>query len=188
MTTKSIQDIIPRSRLNLRYRTMIEGELKEVELPFRIMLMGDLSHGSSTDREIDLESRRLRTLDGRNLDAVIENMRITLKTTVKNRVAPSDETLDVSIPIKSRASFNPDQVAVNVPKIRGLMLLRKLILEMQSSIDNRKELRRLVQEIWSSPEQLQKLQKELEAYASYRLQNSKSLPAAEQEANQAPAS
>lgn len=179
MSIKSVQDIIPRSRLNLRYRTMIEGELKEVELPFRIMLLGDLSHGSSVDRENDLESRRLRTLDGRNLDAIMENMRITLSTQVKNRIAQSDETLEVSIPIKNRASFNPDQVAANVPKIRGLMLLRKLILEMQSTIDNRKELRRLIQEIWSNPEQLQKLQKELEAYASYRLQ-SKALPAADQ--------
>ena len=61
----SIQDQIPRSRINLRYRTMIEGEPKEVELPFRLIILGDLSLGSSTDREQDLESRRLRTLDGR---------------------------------------------------------------------------------------------------------------------------
>ena len=44
---------------------------------------------------------------------------------------------------------------------------------MQANIDNRKELRRLIQEIWSDPEALKRLQKELEALASYKMPGSK---------------
>jgi type VI secretion system protein ImpB len=48
-------------------------------------------------------------------------------------------------------------------------LLRKLLLEMQANIDNRKELRRLIQDIWSHPEQLKALEEELSGLASYKM-------------------
>jgi len=173
----SIQDQIPRSRINLRYRTMIEGEPKEVELPFRLIILGDLSLGSSTDRELDLESRRLRTLDGRNLDAVMENMRMSISFQPKNCIDNSTETLEVTLPIKNRASFLPGEVANNIPQLRALLLLRKLLLEMQAQVDNRKEIRNLIYQIFSNPDQLAQLKGELEAYATYKLPQ-KSLPAA----------
>lgn len=165
----SIQDQIPRSRINLRYRTMIEGEPKEVELPFRLIILGDLSLGSSTDRELDLESRRLRTLDGRNLDAVMENMRMSLSFQPKNCIDSSQEVLEVNLPIKNRASFNPAEVANNIPQLRSLLLLRKLLLELQAQVDNRKEIRNLIFQIFSDPEQLAQLRSELDPYASYKL-------------------
>ena len=49
----------------------IKGEGELLELPFRLLILADLSMGSSTDRETDLDSRRLRSLDGKNLDAVV---------------------------------------------------------------------------------------------------------------------
>ena len=166
----SIQDDIPRSRINLRYRTEIQGTAQMLELPFRLMVLGDLSGGSATDREVDLESRRLRSLTDKNLDSVMENMRMSLSFKVSNRIDPgSDSTIEVNIPIKNRRSFTPGNVADSVPKIRSLLLLRKLLLEMQSNIDNRKDLRRVIQEIWSNPEQLKALQKELAAFADYKL-------------------
>lgn len=166
----SIQDDIPRSRINLRYRTEINGAGQMLELPFRLMVIGDLSCGSSTDREVDLESRRLRSLDGKNLDSVMQNMRMSLSMKVPNRIdAANEETLDVTVPIENRRSFNPERVAKSVPKVRSLLLLRQLLLEMQANIDNRKELRRLIQEIWSKPEMLKTLREELGDLASYKL-------------------
>jgi type VI secretion system protein ImpB len=170
----SIQDEIPRSRINLRYRTEINGAAQMLELPFRVMVLGDLSCGTSVDREVDLDSRRLRSLDGKNLDSVMENMRLSLQFKVKNHIDSStDEALEVMLPIRNRRSFSPEQVANSIPKVRALLMLRKLLLEMQANIDNRKELRRLIQEIWSDPEALKRLQKELEALASYKMPGSK---------------
>jgi type VI secretion system protein ImpB len=171
----NIQDQIPRSRINLRYRTMIEGELKEVELPFRLIIMADLSLGSSTDRQVDLESRRLRTLDGRNLDSLMENMKMSISFQPKNVIDSSEEQLDVKLPITSRASFNPAEVAAQVPKIRALMLLRKLILEMQGQVDNRKDVRTLLQQVFANPDELKQLKDELAAYSSYHLPETKAL-------------
>lgn len=172
---QSIQDLIPRSRINLRYRTMVEGEPKEVELPFRLIVLGDLSLGSSTDRQVDLETRRLRTLDGKNLDDLMENMKISISFETENRIDGSDEGLAVTLPIVNRSSFNPDKIAGNVPKIAALLLLRKLLLEMQGQIDNRKNLRNLMYQIVSNPAELEQLKKELATYSGYRLPESKAL-------------
>ena len=177
----SIQDEIPRSRINLRYRTEISGAGQMLELPFRLMIMGDLSCGSSVDREIGFDGRRLRSLTDKNPDSLMENMRMSLNFKVPNRIDPStDESMELSIPIKNRRSFSPDQVAHSIPKVRALLMLRKLLLEMQANIDNRKELRRLIQDIWSNPDSIQALEKELQSLGSYKLTtDGKTLPAAE---------
>lgn len=172
---KSIQQLIPRSRVNLTYNTVVEGQLKDVELPFRVIVLADLSHGSSTDREVDIETRRLRNLDGRNIDELMDNMRITLSLKAPNHIDPEAEELPVEVPITNRKSFNPAEVAQAVPQIRSLLLLRKLLLEMQARVDNRKDVRSLIQQIFSNPEQRSQLRKELEPYANLRLPAQKEL-------------
>ena len=106
---------------------------------------------------------------------------MSLNFKVPNRIDPgSDEALELSIPIRNRRSFSPEQVADSIPKVRALLMLRKLLLEMQANIDNRKELRRLIQDIWSNPESIKALEKELAALGSYKLAGKdKALPAAE---------
>lgn len=174
----SIQDEIPRSRINLRYRTNIKGEGELLELPFRLLILADLSLGSSKDRETDLDSRRLRSLDGKNLDNVMEDMRMSVQFTVKNHIdGGPDDNLTVDIPIKNRKSFVPDHVASSVPKVRALLLLRRLLLETQSNIDNRKDLRRLINEIYSNPELLNSLKDELSSLSGYKVPVSKALAA-----------
>lgn len=87
--------------------------------------------------------------------------------------------MELHIPIRNRRSFGPDQVANSIPKVRALLMLRKLLLEMQANIDNRKELRRLIQEIWSNPDLIKALEKELSSLGSYKLAGKdKALPPA----------
>ncbi len=68
-------------------------------------------------------------------------------------------------------SFHPDEIVHHVPKLKALLLLRKLLLEMQSDIDNRKDLRRKLYELFSNKERAQEAagQRELKSYASMRL-------------------
>jgi type VI secretion system protein ImpB len=174
----SIQDEIPRSRINLRYRTNIKGGAELLELPFRLLILADLSLGTSADREVDLDTRRVRSLDGKNIDSMMEDMRMSMRFEVDNLIdRKSDEQFQVELPVKNRASFLPDQVASNVPKIRALLLLRRLLSEIQSNIDNRKEVRRILNETLSNKETLESLKKELLPYAQYQLPKNQALPA-----------
>jgi type VI secretion system protein ImpB len=166
----AIQDEIPKSRLTLRYKTEIQGQPEDLTLPLRLLVEGDFSLGSSQDRKVDLEERRLRNLDGTNTDAVMKDMGMSLKFAVANKIDPEvSDDMNVEIPIDSMRAFSPDHIAKNVPKLRGLLQMKKLLEEVVSNVDNRKEFRKLLNELMSNEEALAKMLEELKGYESMKL-------------------
>jgi len=166
----AIQDEIPKSRLTLRYKTEIQGQPADVTLPLRLLVEGDFSLGTSKDRQVDLEERRLRNLDGKNTDAVMKDMGMSLKFAVANKIDPETaEDMNVEIPIESMRAFSPDEVAKQVPKLRGLLQMKKLLEEVISNVDNRKEFRKLLNELMGNDEALAKVMEQLKGYESMKL-------------------
>jgi type VI secretion system protein ImpB len=166
----SIQDEIPKSRLTLRYKTEVDGQPEDISLPLRLSVLGDFSHGTSKDRKVDLEERRVRNLDGTNTDAVMKDMGMSLSFPVPNKVDPDNgEELQVELPIESMKSFSPDHVAKHVPKLKGLLMLKRLLEETLSNVDNRKEFRKLLGELMADQASLQKLIGELKGFESFKL-------------------
>ncbi len=166
----AITDEIPRSRITLTYRTNVSGEPEEVTLPFRVLIMGDLSKGTSSDRRLPLDKRQIRRLDGKNLGEVMDDMGLSVSMSVRNRINPRvSESIDVKLPITSVRSFQPAEVARHVPRVRALLLLRKLLLEAQATFDNRKEFRNLLREATHSDESMKALTQELANFAAYRI-------------------
>jgi type VI secretion system protein ImpB len=164
----SIQDEIPKSRLTLKYKTEVNGQPEDVNLPMRLAILGDFSGGNSKDRKVDLDERRMRSLDGRNTDAVMKDMGMTLNMTVDNKVDPDKaEELDVNLVIDSIRSFNPENVAEQVPKLKGLLMLKGLLEEMTSNVDNRKEFRKLLNELMQDQDALASLKDELKGFDSF---------------------
>ncbi len=166
----AIQDEIPKSRLTLRYKTEINGALQDVTLPLRLLVQGDFSLGSSQDRKADLEERRLRNLDGTNTDAVMKDMGMSLQFSVANKIDPeASEDMNVNVPIDGMRAFSPDHVAKNVPKLKGLLQMKKLLEEVISNVDNRKEFRKLLNELMGNEEALAKMLQQLKGYESLKL-------------------
>ncbi|MGZ3460709.1 MAG: type VI secretion system contractile sheath small subunit, partial [Archangium sp.] len=134
-----IQDKLPKSRITLVYRTTINGQEEDVKLPFRVVVLGDFSLGSATDRQADVEERKLRSVTGSNLNELMKDMGMSISFEVDDKVSADGEgKMMVELPIDRMKSFHPDEIVHHVPKLKAL-LLRKLLLEMQSDIDNRKE-------------------------------------------------
>lgn len=166
----AITDEIPKSRLTLTYRTTVTGTSQEVQLPFRVVVMGDLSGGSSRDRKVDIDKRLLRRLDGKNLDDVMADMQMSVQLSVPNRIDPDKGSdLQVKLPVTSMRSLSPAEVAKNVPKIKSLLLLKKLLLEVQANIDNRKEFRRLLRQLAADKNAIQTLRKELPGFDCFKV-------------------
>ncbi len=166
----AITDEIPKSRLTLTYRTTVTGTAQEVALPFRLFVMGDLSGGSSRDRKMDLDRRMPRRLDGKNLDDVMEDMNMSVELSVPNRIDPERSAdMQVKLPITSMRSLSPAAVAHGVPKIKALLLLKKLLLEVQANLDNRKEFRRLLRELAANKKAVAALQEELKGFDDFKV-------------------
>ncbi|OJT22118.1 type VI secretion system-associated protein [Archangium sp. Cb G35] len=167
-----IQDKLPKSRITLVYRTKINGQQEDVKLPFRVVVLGDFSQGSSKDRQLDLEERTMRSVTGSNINDLMKDMGMSISFEVDDKISADGEgKMQVELPINRMKSFHPDEIVHQVPKLKALLLLRKLLMEMQSDIDNRKELRRTLYELFSNKEQLQKVLEsdQLKSYASMRL-------------------
>jgi type VI secretion system protein ImpB len=131
----AIQDEIPKSRLTLRYKTEVSGQPEDLSLPMRLLVTGDFSLGTSKDRKEDLEERRLRNMDGKNTNAVMKDMGMSLNFSVPNKLDPeSEEDMDVEIPIDSMKAFGPDHIAEHVPKLKGVLMLKNLLEEVLSNV------------------------------------------------------
>lgn len=167
----AITDEIPKSRITLTYRTEVRGEPEEVSLPFRVLVMGDLSGGTSRDRKVDLDQRQIRGLDGKNLDAVMADMNMVLRLTVPNKINPqaAGDDLQIELPVRGIKSLAPAEIAKNVPRIRALLLLKKLLLEAQANLDNRKDFRKLVRALATDKAAIGALLKQLEGYETFKL-------------------
>lgn len=168
----AITDEIPRSRITLTYRTTVRGQPEEVTLPFRLLIMGDLSGGTSKDRALDLDRRKIRRLNGKNLNEVMRDMSMSIRFTVPNRIDPDRAAdLTVDLPIRSMRSFSPAEVAQGVPRIRALLLVKKLLLELQANLDNHKEFRRQLRALAHDPALAEALRSELKGFEAFHLPN-----------------
>lgn len=169
----AIQDDLPRSRLTLTYKTTVNGTVQKVNLPFRLMVIGDFSAGQHKESEKDLDARPLRALTGSNLSNVMNDLDFSLTLeNVPNRVDDSG-SLDVQLPMTSMRSFSPDEIVKNVPKLKALLLMRQLIQELQGQIDNQSGLKKEVQQLFANKEALAALKKELEQFGALKLPESK---------------
>jgi type VI secretion system protein ImpB len=166
----AIQDEIPKSRLTLKYKTEVDGQPEDLSLPLRLLVPGDFSLGNSKDRKVDLDERRIRNMDGTNANEVMKDMGMSLSFAVANKVNPEEEEdMQVNIPIDSMKSFSPDQIVKHVPKLKGLLMLKKLMEETLANVDNRKEFRKLLNDLMSDEEALKNMMEELKGFEGYKI-------------------
>lgn len=170
-----IQDEVPKSRITLTYKTEVDGEPAVVDLPLRLMVLGDFSNGTSKDRKQELEQRELRSLDGSNIGSIMKDMGINLDIVVPDRVNSEGQDMRVQLKIDSLSSFSPEEIAKQIPQIRSLLLLKKLLEEIQSNVANKKEFAQLLSKLYSNEMLLKKMREKLEKFSMYRIPHKKGL-------------
>jgi type VI secretion system protein ImpB len=150
-----------------------------------MLIPGDFSLGTSIDRQKDLDDREVRNLNGTNTNEVMKNMGIFLDMVVANKISPeTEESIRVKLKIDGINSFSPESVAKQVPQIRSLLLLKKLLLEIQSNIANKKEFAQLLNKLYANQTALEKLKGELKEYSPTLPKKSMELIESKEESNE----
>lgn len=171
----AVQDEVPKSRVTLRYKTEVNGAPADIVLPLRLMVTGDFSGGTSKDSKVDLDERAIHNLDGTNTNDVMKDMGISLDMVVANKVDPANgEEMNVHLDIESMKSFDPDQIAKQIPKLEALVTLKRVLEETLSNVDNRKEFRKLLDELMSKPDELERILGELKSFEGMKLPSQES--------------
>lgn len=166
-----------KSRITLQYRTQIDGVPATVNLPFRLLVLGDFSGGmNSPDRKesVPLERRSLRSIQGagKTFDKVIEDMQIDVPLSVPNQLRAGGlgvgqgKQVDFTFRLRGMSDFLPESIVEQVGELKALSLFNTLLAEMQSWIDNNSQVRNTIRSIYQDPTTLNNIKEKLADYKS----------------------
>ncbi|AKJ43191.1 type VI secretion protein [Pragia fontium] len=160
----SFQNEVPAARVNIKLDLHTGGAQKKVELPLKILVMGDYSHGQENR---PIAEREKISINKNNFNAVLADLNPKAKLTIKNTLAGDDSETNVSLNFKDMKDFEPEQVAKQIPALRSLLAMRNLLRDLKSNLlDNatfRLELERILKDEQLSDE----LRAELAAIGSF---------------------
>lgn len=163
MASNSFQSEVPKARVNIKLDLHTGGAQKSIELPLKLMVMGDYSNGKE---QRPLSARSKIDVNKNNFDSVLASFAPRLKLAVPNTLADDHADSAVALSFSCMKDFEPEQVARQIPQLRALLAMRNLLRDLKSNLlDNatfRHELERIVKDKTLSDE----LRGELAALAS----------------------
>ncbi len=153
--------VAPKERINIKYVPATGDQVEEKELPLNLVIVGD--HKGRTE-DISIEERQLVSINKNNFNDVMEKSAINLTFNVTNKLQEnSDDELLVNLDIKNLSSFNPDQLATQVPEINNLIQLREALTALKSPMGNIKAFREAISNVLTDEEARKNLLDELNA-------------------------
>ena len=151
--------VAPRERVNIVYRPATGDAQEEIELPLKLLVVGDFT--GKTDERM-LEDREPINIDKDNFNEVLKGQELDLTLTVPNKLSedPEDE-MGVNLSFGSLKDFGPESVAEQTPELKKLLELRKALGSLKGPLSNVPEFRKKIQALVTDEEAREKLLKEL---------------------------
>ena len=159
--------IAPNERVNIVYRPATGDAREEVELPLKLLVLGDFS-GREERSQVPLEERKPAAIDKDTFDSVLKSHALELDLLVPNQLASASEGLPVRLCFESLADFSPDAVALQVPELSRLLRLRASLTALKGPLGNLPAFRKKLEALVGNPETRQRLLAEI---ASSRASN-----------------
>ncbi|WP_153101208.1 type VI secretion system contractile sheath small subunit [Paraburkholderia hayleyella] len=152
--------VAPKERINITYVPATGGQHAEIELPLKLLVIGDFK---GHEEETALEDRPVVRIDKDNFNEVLSEADVALKASVPLRLgeARPDDTLSVELEFKNIKDFGPDAVARQVPELRKLLELREALVAVKGPMGNVPAFRKQLQALLGDEVSRSKLAKEL---------------------------
>jgi type VI secretion system protein ImpB len=139
------QSVAPKERVNITYKPATGDRQAEVELPLKMLFVGDYS-GQADPRA--LEDRKPINIDKDNFQQVLAEHNLGVTLTVPNTLTgEAGAELGVSLKFKKLSDFGPDAVAEQIPEIRTLVELRAALTALKGPLGNVPAFRRKIQAV-----------------------------------------
>lgn len=153
------ESVAPKERVNITYRPATGDAKEEVELPLKLLVVGDFTLAKD-DRSV--EERDPINIDKDNFNDVLKAQNLSLDLKVANTlVGKDDEELAVGLKFNSLKDFDPDSIVQQVPELKKMMELRDAIKAMKGPLGNVPEFRKKIQSIIDDPALRDKILKEM---------------------------
>lgn len=153
--------VAPKERVNIVYKSHTGDKSEEVELPLKLLVLGDFS-GKPSDEIV--EDRKTININKENFDDVMKGYKLSLSLNVQNKLeenAGEDDQIPVSLTMAGMKDFSPDNIVEQVPELKSLLELRKSLLALKGPLGNVPAFRKSIQSILSDDTSREKLIREL---------------------------
>ena len=153
--------VAPRERVNITYKPATGGAKAEVELPLKLMMVGDYTMRPD-DRP--LEERKPISVDKDNFNDVMKGQKLNLSFNVADKLSgKEDAEMPVNLKFESLQDFSPDALAQQIPELNKLLELRKALQALKGPLGNLPAFQKKLKGIMDSEAEVEKLLKELGA-------------------------
>lgn len=152
--------IAPKERINIKYVPATGGQEAEVELPLKMMILGDFT---GREDETPIADRNTVSVDKNNFKSVLKETNLSLKSSVPDRLSEQGDDAEIAIDLTfdSLQDFKPDSIAQQVPEVKKLIDLREALVALKGPLGNVPAFREKLQELLGSEEARDKLLSEL---------------------------
>lgn len=156
----SFQKEIPKARVNITLDVETGGAKKKLELPMKLLVMGDFSHGKTKGR---VAERERININKENFETVMSNIAPKLDFNVDNKLNPEGNDIRVQLKVDSIRSLDPEVVAEQIPELHKMLAMRNLLKDLRSNILDNGSLRRELEKIVRNRPDLLDLRDQLDA-------------------------
>jgi len=160
----SFQNEIPPSRVNIKYVKATDGAQEEVELPLKLLLLGDYTLKAD---DTPLEERKKLNINKDNFEAVMKDQDLSLSLNVSNKLAPGEEGDEMKVDLKldSMKSFDPESIVRQIPEMNTMLEIRELLKDLKARVVNNRQFRKALEKVIKDKDQLEAITAELDNLA-----------------------
>ncbi len=157
---ESFQKEIPKARVNITLDVETGGAKKKLELPMKLLVMGDFSNGKTKGR---VAERERININKENFESVMSNLAPKLDFHVENKMSEEGNDIRVQLEADSIKSLDPEFVAEQIPELHKMLAMRNLLKDLRSNILDNGSLRRELEKIVNNRPDLLDLKEKLDA-------------------------
>ncbi|WP_336221610.1 type VI secretion system contractile sheath small subunit [Citrobacter amalonaticus] len=158
----SFQEEIPKARINLKLSLHTGNAQKKVELPLKLLTVGDFSNGQENR---PLSEREKIDVNKNNFDSVLAEFSPSVNLTVENTLAADGSEENVRLAFKEMKDFEPEQVARQIPQLKAMLAMRSLLRDLKSNLLDNSAFRKELEIILRDPALSNELRAEIAALA-----------------------
>jgi type VI secretion system protein ImpB len=138
--------VAPKERINITFKPATGDALEEIELPLKLMVLGDFTQQLD---ERKVEDRKPISIDKNNFDEVLANQKLGLAFNVPNRLEGGEDSQELALDLRinSMKDFGPESLVTQVPELRKLMELRDALVALKGPLGNAPAFRKAIESV-----------------------------------------
>lgn len=157
--------VAPKERVNIRYKPATGDAKEEVELPLKMVFLGDYTLRAD---DTPVEDRELVNVNKDNFNEVMKGHDLRLDIAVPDKLSDEADAGDMTLSLKFESinDFNPEAIVRQSPELGKLLELREALVALKGPLGNMPAFRKAIQGVIGDDTARERLLAELTAMAA----------------------